>query len=275
VSVSGSVAYRERIALPPAATVEVTLEDVSRADAPADVIARLTLQAAGQVPIPFDLPYDPSRIDDGHRYAVRARILDGQQLLFTTTETTLVVTQGHGSRASLMLRLVPGANPAPPAPAPESAPALKVPPVELPPVVELRNLPATFTGTLPCADCFGVRYELTLAPDDVFFLRTTYVGRPAAAEQDDLGSWVLSSDRRVVILKGARPAPEYFAIRDNFTLRKLDMDGRDITSKQPHDLRRSATVAPVDVKATRCGTIHRVHDRGDVAHSSGRGQPRP
>ena len=54
---TGTVTYRERIALPPNARVEVRLEDVSQADAPADEIASQTIAANGkQVPIPFELP---------------------------------------------------------------------------------------------------------------------------------------------------------------------------------------------------------------------------
>ncbi len=55
-TVTGTAAYRERIALPPDAVLEVSLEDVSRADAPADLIARTTVDPAGQVPIPFSIP---------------------------------------------------------------------------------------------------------------------------------------------------------------------------------------------------------------------------
>src|SRR5882672_8263188 len=48
----GTVLYRERIALPPDAKVEVRLEDVSRADALADVIAKQTVETNGrQVPV--------------------------------------------------------------------------------------------------------------------------------------------------------------------------------------------------------------------------------
>ena len=44
---TGTVAYRERVALPPDALVEVTLEDVSRADAASVVLARQTLKPEG------------------------------------------------------------------------------------------------------------------------------------------------------------------------------------------------------------------------------------
>lgn len=75
VTLSGTVAYRERIALDPNARVEVTLSDVSRADAPSIEIARTEFGARGrQVPLPFELTYDRSKIDPRGRYAVSARI---------------------------------------------------------------------------------------------------------------------------------------------------------------------------------------------------------
>jgi uncharacterized lipoprotein YbaY len=36
-SIQGTATYRERMALPPSAAFEATVEDVSRADAPADI----------------------------------------------------------------------------------------------------------------------------------------------------------------------------------------------------------------------------------------------
>ena len=47
--VTGTVSYRERIALPPAATIRVQLVDVSRADAPADVLGEQLIEAAGRL----------------------------------------------------------------------------------------------------------------------------------------------------------------------------------------------------------------------------------
>src|SRR3546814_3369922 len=41
--VRGSLTYRERIALPPGSVAEVTLQDVSRADAPSTILARQTI----------------------------------------------------------------------------------------------------------------------------------------------------------------------------------------------------------------------------------------
>jgi uncharacterized lipoprotein YbaY len=82
--VTGTATYRERIALPPDAVFEATLEDVSKADAPAEVIGRARVESPGNPPIQFEIPYDPARIDERHRYAVRARIVvAGKPFLIT------------------------------------------------------------------------------------------------------------------------------------------------------------------------------------------------
>lgn len=106
-SVTGMVTYRERIALPPNAVVQVSLQDVSRADAPATVLGEQTTETNGrQVPIPFEIAYDPARIDQRLTYAVRARITVDGQLLFTSTTATLVITQGRPTEVELVLQRV-------------------------------------------------------------------------------------------------------------------------------------------------------------------------
>ncbi|HTL87910.1 MAG TPA: YbaY family lipoprotein [Leptolyngbya sp.] len=93
--VSGSVSYRQRIALPPNATVRVQLQDVSKADAPAVTIAEQTIETNGkQVPIPFSLVYNPADIESTGRYTVRAQILIDKQLRWTSTTADPVITQG-------------------------------------------------------------------------------------------------------------------------------------------------------------------------------------
>ena len=54
----GTVFYRERMALPINASIDVRLLDVSLQDVPSKVLAQQTIEAAGQsVPIPFELVY--------------------------------------------------------------------------------------------------------------------------------------------------------------------------------------------------------------------------
>jgi uncharacterized lipoprotein YbaY len=103
-SVSGTVSYLERIALPPDAVVTVELVRVS----PAAVIAMSQFATEGrQPPFPFSIRYDPAAIDPGAVYAVQARIEAGGQLLFATSDSYFVITQGRPSNVDLLLQRVP------------------------------------------------------------------------------------------------------------------------------------------------------------------------
>jgi putative lipoprotein len=110
--VSGTVGYRERMALPPTAVVQVQLVDVSKQDVASTTIAETSIEAAGkQVPIPFELAYNPAAIDANRTYAVRATIREGTALLFTTTSSHQVITRGNPTRVDLMLQRVTGSAP--------------------------------------------------------------------------------------------------------------------------------------------------------------------
>lgn len=85
-SLDGEVFYLQRIALPPNATLSVSLQDVSLADAPAVVLDKQQGPVKGQVPLPFHLSYDPAQVKPGHRYSVSARIEVDGKLLFISTE---------------------------------------------------------------------------------------------------------------------------------------------------------------------------------------------
>lgn len=85
---TGTVTYRERIALPPDSRVIVTISDVSLMDAPSVTIAQNQITTAGQqVPISFAVSYDRARIQPGRTYAVSARILDKRGQLAWITDT--------------------------------------------------------------------------------------------------------------------------------------------------------------------------------------------
>jgi putative lipoprotein len=105
--VTGTVTYRERIALPPSAVIKVQLVDVSRADAPAIVLGEQIIQANGrQVPFAFEIAYDPSKIEASHSYAVQARIEDGGQLRFISDQHHAVITRDAPNEVDLVLKAV-------------------------------------------------------------------------------------------------------------------------------------------------------------------------
>src|SRR5262245_10349621 len=110
-SIQGTATDRERIAPPPTPVLEATLEDVARAEAPAAVTAHPRAAPAPNPPIRFEIAYDPARIDANRRYAVRARILVDERLVFTTDTASPVLTGGNPDTVNLMLRRVGGKRP--------------------------------------------------------------------------------------------------------------------------------------------------------------------
>ena len=95
VGLDGEVFYLQRIALPPTATLSVSLQDVSLMDAPAVVLAEQKGPIKGQVPLPFHLSYDPAQVKPGHSYSVSARIEVDGKLLFITTQRHAVQLNGQ------------------------------------------------------------------------------------------------------------------------------------------------------------------------------------
>jgi copper homeostasis protein (lipoprotein) len=122
-------------------------------------------------------------------------------------------------------------------------------------------LPASFTGTLPCADCEGIDYRLDLFEDRTFFLRTTYRGR-TPGEFDDVGSFDWSSDRRALIAQGGREAPLRFSIESADELRLLDLSGQPVDSKLNYTLRRASGLAPLEPRLNLRGLYRYMADAG-------------
>lgn len=114
-SVTGSVAYRERVALPPDAIAEVSIVDASIMDVAAQVIAKTIVPSEGrQVPLPFTLRYDARKIKKTHLYTIRAVIRSAGEMLFTTDIVHGVITQENPTHMDLMLvRVDPDVSVAP------------------------------------------------------------------------------------------------------------------------------------------------------------------
>jgi len=119
-------------------------------------------------------------------------------------------------------------------------------------------LPVTFTGTLPCADCEGIRHHLDLWPDGVFHLRRTYLGRPGGA--DDIGRWRRDPGRSAILLYGGREMPLQFEIKGPQTLRLLDIQGRPIQSSLPYELTGDDTLTPTDLRLALQGMFRYMAD---------------
>ena len=102
-SIRVTVFYRERIAMPPDAAVVVTIADISRADAPAEILATRRVDQPGNVPVEVDVEYDPSRLAERGVYAARATIEVGGEPWWTTTTVHHVLTDDTPDPVELMV----------------------------------------------------------------------------------------------------------------------------------------------------------------------------
>jgi copper homeostasis protein (lipoprotein) len=92
------------------------------------------------------------------------------------------------------------------------------------------SLPATFTGTLPCADCDGIVHHLDLFPDQSYQLRREWLGKPEATRRDEVGRWHADPARDALVLTGASEAPLLIDVKAPDRIRFRDIMGEPIES---------------------------------------------
>jgi copper homeostasis protein (lipoprotein) len=246
--VTGLATYRERVALTPRAVFEATLLDVSRSDAPAEVISSMRKPNPGQIPITFEIAYDPRRINTARTYVVRATISEEGRLRFTTDHAVPVLTHDHGNKVKIVMRGAGGGS------------MDRVPRWERGEPPSLGTIPATFSGLLPCPDCTGIRYQINLLPGGAYMQRRTYLRGRHESSLYDLGAWSLSSDRRTMTLEGDREGDEYWRVTDSRTLQKLTREGNPVDSKRSYELTRSPSVLPMEPRLKMKGMFRAVSD---------------
>jgi copper homeostasis protein (lipoprotein) len=129
------------------------------------------------------------------------------------------------------------------------------------PAHPLGTLPATFSGTLPCADCPGIDVHLNLLEEGVYFLRETYQDRDDGSF-DDIGRYLLSSHEDQLSLHGGREAPIRFAISTPDTLTLLDPDGGHIESELNQSLARQPELQVLEPQGFMGGEYGYLADAG-------------
>ncbi len=112
---------------------------------------------------------------------------------------------------------------------------------------ERRREATTYAGDLPCADCPGQRWDLTLFPDSTFRLRRTYLeaadGRDATVYE--LGRWARApDDERRIALRGESSAE--FEILSEERIRMLGREGEPLHSDLPYELARQDHVDRIE-----------------------------
>lgn len=222
-TLTGTLAYLQRIALPDDARVQVTLLDVSLADAPATQLAEHSFVSEGrQVPLPFSLSYDSDAINQAHRYALRGEIRDAEgRLMWTTDSYYGVLTQGQPSdKVELMLKQVSAAQ-------------------------AQRPSPSATTRVYRCAPAAGEPFEFVTQYDQ---------------EKDELGLWLPDSFKlpyqvlpHSVSASGARYQNDYAMVWSKGEQAMLDVGGvsyPDCLEDRPAGIREDARLRGVTFRAT-------------------------
>ena len=85
----------------------------------------------------------------------------------------------------------------------------------------------TYTGTLPCADCRGVRQAVTLRPDGFFYRERSFLRTETSGQRVmDIGNWTVAGQR--LVLRSSLGDSQSFAISGDGTLQLLDETGQAV-----------------------------------------------
>jgi len=102
-TVRGTINTQSQVDLPASAIVNVQLQDTSRADAPAIVLGEQVIQSSEQFPIPFEVEYDPDKIDERNVYSIRVRVEIEGKLIFINTTSHYVITRGFPTELEVIV----------------------------------------------------------------------------------------------------------------------------------------------------------------------------
>jgi copper homeostasis protein (lipoprotein) len=138
-----------------------------------------------------------------------------------------------------------GRSQAPP-PAPPPASIATPPPVAA--AAAAPKAPAVagdFAGTLPCADCAGIKTELSIAADGSYVIRETLQGKSDAVHEEKGQSSASEDGRRLQLAAEDSEDARYFEIISPDELRMLDSTGNPIADTAAnYSLKRKAPAAP-------------------------------
>ena len=98
------------------------------------------------------------------------------------------------------------------------------------------QIPGIYMGMLPCADCSGIEYTLTMNPDSSFILKSTYLGKPADHNTFiEAGQWSMVDKGKLLL---ELPQENLYLKQKGKNLLWLDKQGNEIQSKQNYQLSR-------------------------------------
>ena len=82
-----------------------------------------------------------------------------------------------------------------------------------------------YVGTLPCADCEGIKYSVVLQKDGNFALEQEYLGKETVYQDEGFYKWDASGN---VLHLNSNVSPLVLKVEEN-RLKVLDQQGKEIT----------------------------------------------
>lgn len=108
-TLTGTLNYEKDFSLSKDVDIYVLLQDISKMDAPAEIVSMYTVPSEEdgyKKPLDFSLDYHESDILENHTYAVSAQVYFEEELIMTTTNAYLVITNNMPTK-NLELMLEP------------------------------------------------------------------------------------------------------------------------------------------------------------------------
>ena len=119
------------------------------------------------------------------------------------------------------------------------------------PAAPVNVAPGTYVGTVPCADCEGIKMKLTLqagkaGKTKTFVLEQTYLGKPAGNNSVRItGIWFPAQGNKqdpkaviVQLIPDGKYDPLYFQSLNGTAIRMLDRQQNPIKSKHNYTLQK-------------------------------------
>jgi heat shock protein HslJ len=104
----------------------------------------------------------------------------------------------------------------------------------------------TYTGTVPCADCPGIEWELTLNPEMTYTMHRTYIDRGYIAPQSGKFTWNAAGTQIDLLDIGDRDGAEHFLVlEDKLILLTPDGEIPSHTNLQRYTLTKNKKSAPI------------------------------
>lgn len=99
--ITGTIAYRTNIYLPPNAVATVELREAYTGGSQGIKLGQQEIRDFRQIPIPFEVEYDPGDVNPRKNYIVTATITANGRPLYTTPQQYPVLTNGRPQTASI------------------------------------------------------------------------------------------------------------------------------------------------------------------------------